>query len=295
MNSVNNGPVSSVRAFSNFNDYKAARIPYARNHDASFYSGFGGEFSVDVHRIFRDFSRDVNDPDAYSFKSTDDYVKTTYEAGTKVFYRLGAAIEHYEKRGTYPPADFFKWAQICEHIIRHYTEGWANGFTYDMESKHLNEVYALKDMENGSKICLPRSFVASKEYDFIAVYKEREKTEYEEEFALGFTPLDDGMVTILQTDENPQKGKLIFDADKIPYNAVIRNRREGDVFKPYNGKTKKLKDYFIDKKIPLRKRDFIPLVAVNDEVLLVSGIEVSDKIKVDGNTVEKYEFVYEKD
>ena len=133
MNSVNNGPVSSVRAFSNFNDYKAARIPYARNHDASFYSGFGGEFSVDVHRIFRDFSRDVNDPDAYSFKSTDDYVKTTYEAGTKVFYRLGAAIEHYEKRGTYPPADFFKWAQICEHIIRHYTEGWANGFTYDME------------------------------------------------------------------------------------------------------------------------------------------------------------------
>ena len=169
------------------------------------------------------------------------------------------------------------------------------GFTYDMESKHVNDVYALKYMENGSKICLPRSFVASKEYGFISVYKECEKIEYEEEFALGFTPLDTGMVSVLQTDEKPQKGKLIFDADKIPQNAVIRARRDGDVFKPYNGKTKKLKDYFIDKKIPLRKRDFIPIVAVGDEVLIVAGMEVSDKIKVDEKTLEKYEFIYEKD
>jgi tRNA(Ile)-lysidine synthase len=169
------------------------------------------------------------------------------------------------------------------------------GFTYDMESKHLNDTCALKEMENGAKICLPRSFVAIKEYDFIAVYKERKAIDYEIEFSLGFTPLDFGLVSILQTDEKPSKGKLIFDADKIPYNAVIRNRREGDVFKPYNGKTKKLKDYFIDKKVPLRKRDFIPVIAVDNEVLLVSQMEISDKIKVDESTTEKYEFVYEKD
>jgi hypothetical protein len=30
------------------------------------------------------------------------------------------------------PPDFKKWAVICEHIIRHYTEGWADGFHYDM-------------------------------------------------------------------------------------------------------------------------------------------------------------------
>ena len=32
-----------------------------------------------------------------------------------------------------PPKDFAKWAVICEHIIRHYTEGWADGFHYDIE------------------------------------------------------------------------------------------------------------------------------------------------------------------
>ena len=31
-----------------------------------------------------------------------------------------------------PPPDFKKWAVICEHIIRHYNEGWANGFKLDM-------------------------------------------------------------------------------------------------------------------------------------------------------------------
>lgn len=133
MNSVNNGPFRSVRNFDTFDAFKAARIPYARNHDASFFSAYGGEFTVDVHRIFRDFSKDVNDPESYSFKSTDEYLKAIEAAGTKTFYRLGAAIEHYEKKGTYPPKDNLKWAQICEHIIRHYTEGWADGFYMDIE------------------------------------------------------------------------------------------------------------------------------------------------------------------
>ena len=56
------------------------------------------------------------------------------EPGTKVFYRLGSKIEHTSKKyGTLPPPDFQKWAEICEHIIRHYTEGWANGYHWDIE------------------------------------------------------------------------------------------------------------------------------------------------------------------
>ena len=135
MNAVNNGPVDpGVRQSpSNFDTYKAARFPYARNHDASFYVRYGGEHIVDVHRIFKNFDADENDPESYIFEPTDDYVKITLDAGTKTFYRLGAAIEHYYKYGTRVPKDYGKWARICEHIIRHYTEGWANGFHYDIE------------------------------------------------------------------------------------------------------------------------------------------------------------------
>ena len=38
-----------------------------------------------------------------------------------------------KKYGVYPPKDFKKWAQICEHIIKHYNEGWADGFNYGIE------------------------------------------------------------------------------------------------------------------------------------------------------------------
>ena len=134
VNAVNNGPLAeSVRGLSNFATYKALNIPYARNHDASFFTGYGGEHTVDVHRIFKNFDADENDPASYVFGPTDRYVKNTHAAGTKTFYRLGASIEHGYKYGTYPPKDFKKWARICEHIIRHYTEGWADGFTYDIE------------------------------------------------------------------------------------------------------------------------------------------------------------------
>ena len=121
MNAVNNGPVSkSVRGMSNFEDYKALEIPFARNHDASFYSNYGGEHTVDVHSIFRNFDADENDPASYIFSPTDKYIANTEDAGTRTFYRLGASIEHGYKYGTYPPADFAKWARICEHIIMHY-------------------------------------------------------------------------------------------------------------------------------------------------------------------------------
>ena len=135
MQAVNNGPAGSkVRAVKgNFDAYQKARIPYARNHDASFYSGYGGEHTVDVHRIFKNFDADENDPNSYVFEPTDDCVLTTFEAGTKVFYRLGASIEHGHKQGTYPPRDFEKWARICEQIIRHYNEGWANGYHLGIE------------------------------------------------------------------------------------------------------------------------------------------------------------------
>ena len=146
MNAVNNGPVSSVRAVTNFDDYKALEIPYARNHDAAFFSGFGGEHTVDVHRIFKNFDADETDPANYIFQPTDAYIKTTFEAGTETFYRLGAAIEHGYKYGTYPPKDFKKWARICEHIIRHYTEGWANGFNYKIT---YWEIWNEPDCHNG--------------------------------------------------------------------------------------------------------------------------------------------------
>ncbi len=136
MHAVNNGPkvAGNDQRSGNQDYYQAARIPYARVHDASFYSPYGGEHTVDVHAIFPRFEADVNDPDSYDFACTDNYMKQLLKYGAKPFYRLGSKIEHgVKKYGTVVPPDYQKWAEICEHIIAHYTRGWANGFNYDIE------------------------------------------------------------------------------------------------------------------------------------------------------------------
>ncbi len=132
MHAVNNGPVN--RRLSNMDAFREAGIPYVRNHDAAHYSGYGGEHTVDVHAIFPDFAADPYDPASYDFACTDAYLADIDAVGAKTFYRLGSKIEHgVKKYGTLPPPDFRKWAVICEHIIRHYNEGWANGFHYGIE------------------------------------------------------------------------------------------------------------------------------------------------------------------
>lgn len=113
-------------------DYlKAAHVPYSRLHDVG--GPFGRNMFVDIPNLFRDFSADPYDPDSYDFKFTDILITELVNRGVEPFFRLGVSIENYrhvKAYHIYPPADYEKWAVVCEHVIRHYTEGWANGFTY---------------------------------------------------------------------------------------------------------------------------------------------------------------------
>ncbi|MBR2930588.1 MAG: hypothetical protein IKC32_05100 [Clostridia bacterium] len=133
LNATNGGPWhkrhASDQSRSNFADYKAARIPYSRNHDSALEAVYGGPYAHDITMIFPNFDLDPYDPASYDFACTDEAILICLDAGTETFFRLGQTIEHQvKKHGTIPPKDFNKWAVICEHIIRHYNEGWADGF-----------------------------------------------------------------------------------------------------------------------------------------------------------------------
>lgn len=138
LNATNGGPWHKRHVNdqyrSNFEDYKAARIPYSRNHDSAVHGIYGGPYSHDITNIFPNFDADPCDPESYDFACTDEAIFVCLDAGTETFFRLGQTIEHQvKKHGTIPPKDFKKWAVICEHIIRHYNEGWANGFNLDIK------------------------------------------------------------------------------------------------------------------------------------------------------------------
>ena len=131
MNAVNNGPAWDNEMQQE--DFRILQIPYSRTHDAS--EGYYGERVVDVSDIFPDFSKNPDCPAAYDFRETDLYIKTLIDSGSEPFYRLGQTIENQiaAKYNIYPPKDYKKWARICEHIIMHYNEGWADGFHYGIK------------------------------------------------------------------------------------------------------------------------------------------------------------------
>lgn len=106
-----------------------ANIPYSRLHDTC--GDFACNLFVDIPNIFRNFDADENDPESYDFAFTDVLLVKMKENGIEPYFRLGVTIENAHLIKAYrifPPKDSAKWARICEHVVRHYNEGWANGF-----------------------------------------------------------------------------------------------------------------------------------------------------------------------
>lgn len=119
--------------FSMFEYLKDAGIPFSRLHDVA--GAFGGSRFVDVPNIFPNFDADPNEPESYDFAFTDKLICALMDCGCEPFYRLGVTIEvnsEIKAYNIYPPKDFKKWARICEGIIAHYTEGWADGYNFDI-------------------------------------------------------------------------------------------------------------------------------------------------------------------
>ena len=171
----------------------------------------------------------------------------------------------------------------------------------DIMGKHINMVrqFALES-ENGNMINLPFKIKVLKEYDFITIGNIKKKEGFGSySFKSGKVNIDDyGTIrsTASKVKTEPKMHQHIIDADKLPEGACWRFRQEGDTFAPLglNG-TKKLKEYFIDKKIPQRMRDEIPVLAVGNKILIVADVEIADELKVTDSTQRFYKINYEKD
>ncbi len=161
----------------------------------------------------------------------------------------------------------------------------AIGINCDIERKHI---LAIKELalsgENGSRLYLPFEAIVFKEYDYITISnRKQESTELNQPLKCGEFDVDGfGKVSVKRVkDFNVKEGQLLIDWRKVPKTAVWRFRQDGDVFTKFGGGTKKLKSYLIDKKVPLRQRGVIPVLADGNDILAIAGIEISDKVKVE--------------
>jgi tRNA(Ile)-lysidine synthase len=172
------------------------------------------------------------------------------------------------------------------------------GLAKDIEKRHLAIIKNLAQTgQNGAKISLPNKIKASLEYDELVLCVPKQKVEFvPKDFKLGKTIFDNYIATVKKTSKFNvlEPNCHILDVKKLPKDVKWRTRQNGDVFAKFGCGEKKLKDYFIDIKVPNSIRGEIPLLASKNEVYCVLGYQISDKVKADDNTKWVYKISYQK-
>ncbi len=161
------------------------------------------------------------------------------------------------------------------------------GIRTDFEQKHINLILELANLENGKSLDLPHGLRVYNEYSYLAFEFFSPISAEEKPFVLGLNQIGDANIFASVTDMGPTLGKIIVDGDKLS-GARVRFRKAGDVFTPIGGGSKKLKEYLNEQKIPLRKRDRLPLITLGKEVLVVGAVQLSEKVKITEATRTRY-------
>ena len=172
-----------------------------------------------------------------------------------------------------------------------------NKSNYDMEMKNIEDIIELSNLGTNKRVDLPKDIYAENVYgDIIIRKKEYIKNKLSNELTLNKKDIlhnevifDEYIINfdlVNNKDIKQENDELIknFDYDKIN-NVTIRYRKDGDRITPLGMKgSKKLKDIFIDMKIPKEKRDEIPLIQFNNDISWIVGIKMSDKFKITKET-----------
>lgn len=159
------------------------------------------------------------------------------------------------------------------------------GLVKDFEKKHVEKIKELALSLNGTKISLPCDIVAIKEYDYVTIMNvQKEVIKFEADFKCGeFEVPKLGRLSVKRVkDFTPEKAVIYLDYRKVPKGAKWRLRKDGDVFTKFGGGTKKLASYLIDRKVPQRLRNILPVLAYENEIFAIAGVEIADSVKLTG-------------
>jgi tRNA(Ile)-lysidine synthase len=168
----------------------------------------------------------------------------------------------------------------------------------DIHHIHIDGILDLvKESQVGSTLDLPENIKVRKDYRALILYRDDPEEDLpvsDFEYRLKvpgktWIPQLNMSITLEKLTNsgvlNGGNGCIYIDADRVRGELYIRNRRNGDRFRPLGMRgTKKLKDFLIDRKVPRHKRDSIPLVVDRNNIVWVAGYQMSEDYKVTQKT-----------
>lgn len=200
-----------------------------------------------------------------------------------------------------------KYPRIIQSELLHLAIAKAAGVAKDISANHVQSVCGLFDLQVGRQLSLPYGVIAKRRYEGVILGKEAKVEEDEVFFHINKKELDeillqgDFVVTLQDVKIRFQLQDIIeetapilkntytkcFDYDKIRDSFQIRTRREGDYLIIDNAWHKKrLKEYFINEKIPAEQRGKMLLLTEGAKVLWVVGGRISADVKISNQTTK---------
>jgi tRNA(Ile)-lysidine synthase len=177
--------------------------------------------------------------------------------------------------------------------------GDLNQFSY----QHVDAICRMiASTRPNSKISLPHGIVAVKEYDSLA-FRTGEYIQHQKiEFRIpgpGVYRLPDNALLTLELSPVPSHvgtmgaGTAYFDLAKAPFPWDVRTFLPGDRIQPL-GMTgrKKMKEVFIENKVPPSLRSRTPLIFCGDDLIWACGLRASHHSRLDGKSSQTVKIVY---
>jgi len=170
-----------------------------------------------------------------------------------------------------------------------------------IDNQTINKVHKLHKSDKATcHLEIQNNYIIKKSYDIFSIKVKEDKKNAHVSFELGKDNkiiLGSECLRIIIS----KKQEIVFDntdaIGKLPAKAslnipqeskiVIRNLKPGDRMEPLGlSGSKKLKDIFINAKVPLEKRHHIPIIEVNGIIAWIPGYRISKHFKIKNTTTE---------
>ncbi len=171
------------------------------------------------------------------------------------------------------------------------------GVCVDIEERHIKSIIEFATSCKTGSIDMPYDTIVYKENNNIVIAK---KTDYDIKtyrFSQGFYEFCGFELQVQKVDykafsnknhcDNGIEKELFICTDNLS-GLEIRQRKQGDRIEKFGGGSKSLGDFLTDKKVLLRLRDRLPVIANGNQVICVCGVEIAEQAKVTDKSKEIY-------
>ena len=177
-----------------------------------------------------------------------------------------------------------KLKKLDKYLLSKVLIQYLYSYGIEVSRKKIQLIEDILDKGGSKDISLNGEFVLKKEYDFLAIEKNTKKEnqcikEVELEIP-GQIIFGEYVIEASFTDKILYDNQNFYTSLKMGDKLKIRSRKDGDRIIPIGMTSeKKVKDILINEKVPKEKRDTIPLVLYNEEIVCIAGIKGNEKYK----------------